>query len=447
MGSISDSTRSTSAILFADIAGYSRLMGRDEEQTSQRVIRAFRLIRSLICDYGGEVRQIVGDGVFALFKSATSAVEFAIRMQSEFRNDIVWNSESDPIAFRIGINLGEVREVEVGLHGQSINVAARIQSLAEPGGICISDVVRKFVGDKKDIAFHSLGYPKLKNIDEEVEVFAITEASEKRPAFTFVPQRDFDAARPLLGNSIAMLQLVNLSGEPTNEHLCDGITADIITNLTRFGDLHVIAQRSSSMFRDRTFPPSDIGERLGARYLVDGSFQRAGSKVRIQVQLLEAHSGQSLWSERFDGDLSDIFAFQDELTSVIAARLSAQVASAEGQRLKTVAPSDLEAYGLILRGRDVYRRRLREANLHARRLFEQATELDAEYARAYVGISRTLHDAWRFNWAESPKQSLSDAIGQAELAIRLAPADARGHAALGSALLFNRQHDEALAQS
>jgi len=434
-----------SAILFADVHGYSRLMARDEEQTSKRVARAIGLIKSLAGDYGGEIKNIAGDGVLALFTNASQAVNFAVEMQREFRNDSVWNSQSDPIAFRIGINLGEVRENHTGIQGHSVNIAARLEALAEPGGICVSDTVRQIARSLKGVTFRSMGRSALKNIDEQIEIFAV-EAENGVGAIQAPVARQRKAIEgPITDSSIAVLQLRNLSGDPQNIHVCNGVTGEIIGNLTRFHDLHVIAQRSSSVFRGQELSPSQIGRKLGVRYLVDSGFQRSGSKVGIQVQLVEAQSERSMWSERFDGDLSDIFEFQDKVTSIIAARLSIEIGAAERQRQKSGAPSDLQAYGLILRGQDVFQRLQRESNLHARRLFEQAAEVDPRYARSYVGISRTLNDAWRFNWADPPEPSLDEAIRQAELAVSFDPGDARGYAALGSACLYKRRHDESLA--
>ena len=433
------------AILFADVHGYSKLMGKDEEATSERIVRAIDLIRLLIGDYGGEIRNVAGDGVLALFKSGSQAVKFAVEMQREFRNDLVWNSHNDPIAFRIGINIGNVREDSIGIQGHSINVASRIQALAEPGGICISEKLLEIVHAVKGIKPRSMGYPQLKNIEEEIEVFCVLDENSTETVETQLPVRRDRVVEAENENSIAVLQLRNLSGEPEYVHLCSGITGDIISNLTRFRDLHIIAQRSSSVFQGKEYSPDEIGQGLGVRYLVDGGLQRAGNTIRLQVQLMDAKSGRSLWSERFDGDLGDIFEFQDEVTAVIAARLSVEVDAAEFQRQKSAAPNNLQAYGLVLRGKDIFQRLQRESNLHARRLFEQAVDVDPLYARSHIGISRALNDAWRFNWVDPPEPSLDGALKQAELAIKLDPGDARGHAALGSACLYKRRHDESLA--
>jgi TolB-like protein len=437
-------SRDLSAILFADVHGYTRLMSKDEEGTRARVAQSIGLIKSLISDYGGRVMNVAGDGVLALFGSASQAVKFAIEIQREFRNDAVWHSEDEPIAFRIGINLGEVLIDETGVQGHSVNVAARIQSISPPGGVCISESVQQVVRDALGIRIRSLGQQSLKNIAEPVEVFSVEINGSDAPPKILQPLRD-EAIEPPSEASVAVLPLENLSGDPRDNHICDGVTGDVITNLSRFRDLLVIARHSAFLFKNQKLPTEQIGRQLGIRYLMTGGLQRAGSKIRIRIQLTEVESERVIWSERYSGNLSDIFTFQDDVTAVIAARLSVEIATAERHRQVSALPPNLHAYGLILRGQDLGLRVAREANLHARRLFEQATEIDPGYARSYVGMSRTFNQAWRFRWADPPEPSLDKAVDLAEQAIVLDPADSRGYAALGSACLYKRQHDQALA--
>ncbi|MEM9872554.1 MAG: tetratricopeptide repeat protein [Pseudomonadota bacterium] len=435
----------STAVLVADIYGYSKLMSRDEAETSARVSHAINLIRQLAADYGGTIKNIAGDGVLALFEGVTNCVNFAVAMQQEFLNDQVWNTGSDPISFRIGINMGEVREGHFGLHGHAINVAARLQTLAPPGGICVSEAVSQLARDTLELPMTSLGRPELKNIDETIEVFQIqpggTAARVETPA---IVERD-TTPQDIPDNSVAVLPLANLSGEPQNVHLCNGVTGDIISNLTRFNNLHVVAHQSSSLFDSQNMPVREIGQKLRVHYLATGAFQRVGDQLRVQVQLAEADSGRSVWAEKFNGNIADVFSFQDEVTAVIASCLSVKIDKAELQRQQRTAPSDLQAYGLILRGREVYKQQRRELNLHARRLFEQASVIDPAYAVSYSSISRISNDAWRFNWADEPDAALEDAIAQAEMALQLDPDDARGHAAMGNACLYKRRHDESLA--
>ena len=437
-------SRDLSAILFADIHGYSRLMSKDEEGTRQRVVRSIGLIKSLIGDYGGRVMNVAGDGVLALFGSASQAIKFAIEIQREFQNAAAWHPEEEPIAFRIGINLGEVVVDETGVQGHSVNIAARIQDLARPGGICVSEAVQRVVRDTSGVTMHPLGPQSLKNITESVEVFSVEINGPSAPPAIPQPLRG-EVIEPLSEASVAILPLENLSGNSRDNHICDGVTGDIITNLSRFRDLLVIARHSAFLFKSQDLPAEQIGRQLGIRYLTTGGLQRVGSKIRIRVQLTEAELERVIWSETYSGNLSDIFAFQDDVTAVIAARLSIEISTAERHRQLSASPPDLRAYGLILRGQELGLRVAREANLHARRLFEQAAEIDPDYARSYVGMSRTFNRAWRFRWADPPEPSLDKALDLAEQAIGLDPSDSRGHAALGSAFLYKRQHDEALA--
>jgi adenylate cyclase len=436
--------RQLSAILFADVHGYSRLMAKNEERTYERLTRCLRLIRSLMADYGGQFIRTAGDGVLALFETAPQALKFALAVQREFRNDAVWNADDEPIVFRIGINLGEVLIGEADIQGHSINVAARIQALARPGGICITGAVQRALRDTLGLTLHPLGPRALKNISEPVEVFAIEiDGPASLPTTEMPPEAQI--IRPPAEASVAVLPLDNLSGDPRNDHLCDGFTGDVITNLSRFRDLLVIARHSAFLFKNHEVPAAQVAGRLGVRYLVTGGMQRSGRKLRLRIQLTEADTDRVIWSDRYDGDLGDLFAFQDDVTAMIAARLAVQIGAAEQRRLIAEHPPDLRAYGLILRGQDLYQRIARESNLYARRLFEEALHVDPGYSRGYAGLARTFQEEWRYRWSERPELSLDQAVTLAQRSIELDPGDARGHATFGYACLFRRRHDESLA--
>ena len=244
-------------------------------------------------DYGGHVQHVAGDGVLALFESAAQALQFAIAIQREFRNEAVWNADDDPIAFRIGINLGEVLlGGEANVQGHSVNIAARIQALAQPGGICVTEAVQRAVRDTLGIAMRQLGPQSLKNITEPVEVFAI-EVNGPPAAAAELPSAPSEVIQPFTEASVAVLPLDNLSSDPRNDHLCDGFTGDIITNLSRFRDLLVIARHSAFLFKGRDVPSGQIAGQLGVRYLLTGGLQRSGRKLRLRVQLTEADTDRS----------------------------------------------------------------------------------------------------------------------------------------------------------
>jgi adenylate cyclase len=443
--------RDLSAILFADVHGYARLMDRNEERTYERVARAIRLIKSLIGDYGGRVMNVAGDGVLALFETAPQALKFAVTIQQEFRNDAVWNADDEPVAFRIGINLGEVLvDEEANVQGRSVNIAARIQAIAQPGGICVSEAVRRAVHDSLGISIRSLGLQVLKNIAEPAEIFAIDingpqvpEASSRLRPPDPVDQSLSRAPRPEA--SVAVLPFDNMSRDPRDQHLCDGITGDIITNLSRFRELHVIARRSAFLFKGQTQRPDQVAAQLGVRYLCTGGLQRSGIRLRLRVELTEAGSGRVIWSDRYGGSLCDVFEFQDDVTAMIAARLAVQISAAEQRRVLAENPPELPAYGLVLRGQDLSLSYRREANLHARRLFEHAAEIDPDYGRCYAGMSRTFNFAWRYRWTPNPEVALDRAVDLANAAISYDSLDARGYGELGYACLYKKQHDASLA--
>jgi TolB-like protein len=432
------------AILFADVVNYSGAMERDQMGTHRRVMRRVNLFKSLIGDYEGRVFDVEGDAVKAAFDSAFQAVRFAVDIQREFRNDAVWASDPDDPVFRIGINLGEVIVEPDGYYGHEVNVAARLQAVAPAGGICISESVYRMVQGKLPIRIAPIGKQNLKNMAERVTAYSIDLEGNAVP----IPAANTPSFAPVptvQGASVVVLPLRNLSGDPSDVHLCDGISGDIITNLSRFRDLIVIARHSAFFFRDAPQDLCDIGRQLGVRYALTGGLQRAENRLSINVQLVETESGGVIWSDRYRGDLRDVFDFQDDITGVIASQLSIQIGAAERRRIQSFAPTDLRAYGLVLRGHDLSLRYRRDANLHARRLFEEAAAMDPEFARSYAGMSKTFNHAWRYRWAESPTAALDKAVELALEAIKRDNLDARGHSELGYSCLYKKQHEASLA--
>jgi adenylate cyclase len=439
--------RRLSAVVSADVEGYSRLMDKDEQGTAIRVRQSIGLFRSLIGDYGGEVANTAGDGVMAVFDSATRAVNFAVDIQKEFGQEAVWHPDEDPIAFRIGVNLGEViyGSGQEDIQGHSVNVAARIQTIATPGGVCVSEAVHRAVRGEIEIPMSSMGPQRFKNIREPVEVFVVEfRGPEAPPSIRELPreQPTIDVPNRAM---VAVLPLINTSGDLNDAHLCEGITDDIITNLCRFRDLLVIARHSSFLFKDQQTSTAEIGRQLGVRYLLTGSLRRANRKIRIAVQLIEAESGTALWSERYNGDLVDVFAFQDEVTETVTTRLAVQIDAAEHRRFSKELSPDLRAYGLILRGQHLSFQFKKETNAHARRLFEQAVETDPKYGRSYAAMSRTCNLDWRYAWSDAPETSLDKAVDLALAAIDRDSLDARGYSELGYAFLYKKKHDASLA--
>ncbi|MEQ1942395.1 tetratricopeptide repeat protein [Mesorhizobium sp. VNQ89] len=439
--------RRLSAILYADVHGYSRLMDHDEAGTVVRLTRSLTLIRNLVSDYGGSVVNTAGDGLVALFPSATLALDFAVEMQREMSHEAVWSGDQEPIAYRIGVTIGDTIAGDGGVYGHGINMAARIQSLASPGGICISGSVQQFVRAQPEYSFRSLGKKKLKNIEDEIEVFVV-DFDLAHPEVPASPLSDMPIAQlkhSTPDSSLAVLPLENVSGDSADLHLCQGVVADLISNLCRFRNLMVIARHSTVAVAAHTKSLREIGNQLGVRYLLSGSLQRAGNRLRVAVDLIEAQTENTIWSERYDGGIEDIFAFQDDVTATTASRLAVHIDMAEKRRLTSQNYPNLHAYGLILRGQDLSFRFRPESNWHARRLYEQARDLDPNYGRSYAAISRTFNVEWRYAWTKDPERALNEALNLANLAVQHDDLDARGYSEMGLAHLYKKEHGPAIA--
>jgi adenylate cyclase len=431
------------AVMVADMVEFSRRMEQDQTGSVGLITRSIQLFRDLIGDYGGRVANIAGDGILALFDSAEKALQFAIQIQTEFRDQSVWG-DGEPIQFRIGLNIGEITIHEAIAYGHCINVAARLQAMAEPNSILVTGAFRSAMREMPGASLRSLGQPRLKNISELVEVFEV-EHSGAQPSRLANAAREGPSAESVRHPSIAVLALTNLSGDPRNDHLCEGIAEDIIASLTRFRNLMVIARHSSFLFDLNANPAQEVQRKLGVRYILGGSLRRADKRLRITVELIDAASESALWSDRFKLELEDLFDLQEEVAGAVAARLSVQIDIAE-QRQESPHPRDMRAYGLVVRGRQLMPKFTKEANWHARRLFEEAIEFAPEYSRAHSALSRTHNLDWRYAWSTTPRESLESAIVFARRAKDFDRLDARGFAEMGYAQLYRRQHVEALAE-
>jgi TolB-like protein len=403
--------RRRAALLFADSAGYSRSMQRDEVGTWQRLQQALELLRVLVEDYGGRLVDTAGDGVFAIFASSAAALHFALAAQKEFRDQGVWSVAGERLAFRIGIHEGEVLVAGARVAGHHVNVAARIQTLAPPGGICVTAPMRQAVGSEAGVPFRSLGPARLRSIEEALEVFVVEHASVLvSPPLPKAAWEGRSAALPHALASVVVLPITSLSGDPGDQHLVDGLTADLISHLSRFRDLFVIARHTAFQFRDATQDPSAVARQLGVRYVLVGSLRRSGPRIRLEAELAEVESGRALWRERYEGRLDDIFAFEDDVVTTLAARLAVRLTESERQRARVRPTDELQAYGLVLRGWELTLTWRRAETLHARRLFDRARALDPEYGRAWVGLSRTYNIAWRDRYEADPAACLERAV-------------------------------------
>ena len=341
-------SRKLVAIVAADIAGYSALMGADEEATVRALKGHQAAVLPMIPNHGGRVIDTAGDGVMAEFASVLNAVRCAVAIQEVMAKR---NAAIDPpqqMHFRIGINLGDVIYDDTRIYGDGINIAARLEGIAEPGGICISDKVHQEIRGKIDVAIEDIGLQTLKNIAEPVRAHRIAGGSAapmprptQKPALT-LPDKP----------SIAVLPFDNLSGDATQDYFSDGITEDIITELSRFSELFVIARNSSFQYKGKSLDIRQIGRELGVRYVLEGSIRRAGDRVRITGQLIDATTGGHRWAERYDRELKDVFALQDEVARTIVSILAAHVNKAEAERTLLKPPATWQAYDYYMRAGD-----------------------------------------------------------------------------------------------
>ncbi|HEX8373633.1 MAG TPA: adenylate/guanylate cyclase domain-containing protein, partial [Geminicoccaceae bacterium] len=437
--------RERAAVLMADVQRYSLHLARDEAGTYDRLGRAVARFRALVGDYGGRFVNAVGDSALATFPRAADAVAFAVAFQEDMAREELWHAGELPLRFRIGIHVAEVTVTGGDVVGLGVNLAHRLQRLAAPGGVCVSDEVRRELADQPDLAWRTLGWRRLHNIDGPVFAYAV---GRERDAAAFDAQAaPTPAPTPEVadGASLAVLPLDPLSDEPADRHFANGVTADLIHSLTRFRDLSVIARESAFQFRDRGTDARTVARCLGVRYLFCGSIQRLGRRLRLRCELVEAEGGRCLWSDRIETALDEVFAVQDDITDTIASRLAIHVTTAERARLGTRPVPELSAYGLVLRGEELYLKYRREAVLHARRLLEQASELDPRYGRTSAALSRTYNFDWRYAWSPEPALALDRALDLALESVDKDAFDARGHAELGYAHLYRKAHDASIA--
>jgi adenylate cyclase len=432
-------TRKLAVILAADVAGYARLMAADEEGTLATLNERRQVVDDLIARYHGRVFTTAGDSVMAEFASAVEAVRCAAAIQQEFERRNANIPQARRMLFRVGVNLGDVMVGGDNLFGDGVNVAARLEGVAEPGGICISGAVYDQIRNKVDLGFDDLGERSLKNLGYPVRVFGV-----RRDGVTEVgplPQRP---AGPSAFPSIAVLPFANLGGDPEHEYFADGITEDLITELSRFQELRVIARNSVMTYKGKPVRVQEVGRDLGVRYVLEGSVRKAGGRVRITAQLIDAATGHHLWAERFDRDLADIFEVQDEVTSRIVATLAGKLAESERRRARSGQTENLEAYDCVLRGRELWERFTPEANREARRLYEKAIELDPDYARAYGSLAWTYLVEHSERWGDAEEQPLERALEFARRGVTVNPASHSNHLALGQVCLSKGLHEEAL---
>jgi adenylate cyclase len=432
--------RRLAAILAADVVGYTALMGADESGTLRRLSDLRRdFLEPLISEHRGRIVKLMGDGILVEFASVVDAVTCAVAWQSLVAEREVRTDDEKRLAFRIGVNLGDVIVEDGDIHGDGVNIAARLEGLADPGGICVSRTVFDHVKGKVDLGFEDLGEQEVKNIAEPVRVYRVKSDTSDAPTHTIPPSGLPLSDKP----SIAVLPFTNMSGDPEQEYFSDGITEDIITALAHFRDISVIARNSSFAFKGQSPDVTEIGRKLGAQYLVEGSVRKAGGKVRITAQLVDALTGAHIWAHRYDRDLEDIFAVQDDVTETIVGTLAGRLETVGAERARKKPTTSLTAFDYLLQGRDLLYRFNREDNAKARELLEKAIALDPDYAEPHAFLSKTYLIDWFGGWARDLDACLVHATEIAKRAVALDDSDSLAQAHMGYVLLYRRQYERA----
>ena len=430
--------RRLSAIMAADVVGYSRLMGANEvgTLTSLKGHRA-ELIDPTISEHQGRIVKLTGDGMLVEFPSVVSAVSCATDVQREMRNRNASVAEDRRIEFRIGINLGDVIVDDDDIFGDGVNVASRIEGIAKPGGVAVSSAVRDNIGNKLDLVFEDMGDQELKNIEFPVRVYNVVVGSGTAKLRAGAADTEIaEADKP----SIAVLPFNNMSGDPEQEYFSDGITEDIITDLSKVSGLFVIGRNTSFTYKGKSVQLQEVAAELGVKFILEGSVRKAGQRVRVTGQLIDGATGGHIWADRFDRDLTDIFAIQDEITQTIVDQLKIKLLPKEKKAIGQAPTANVEAYTCYLKGREFFHNSTKAFLMLARRMFVKAAEADPLYARAYAGIANC--DSRLKSWYNVAKSS-EEILAMAGKAIALDPNLAEAHAARGVALASSKRAAEA----
>jgi len=479
--------RKLAAILSADVKGYSRLMGENEVQTLKTLAAYFQIMTTLIQKHQGKVLNIAGDNLLADFESVVDAVQCGVEIQKELRTKNAELAEGQRVKFRIGINLGDVIREGESIYGDGVNIAARLESLSEAGGLCISGTAFDQIKNKLNLGYKYLGEQTVKNILEPVRVYQVlmepeaagkvigekkTKPKQWQMAAMglvigvivvvvaiviwkfYVPTPKIEVASkekmafPLPDKpSIAVLPFTNMSGDPQQEYFSDGITEEIITALSKVPRLFVIARNSTFTYKGKSVNVKQVSEELGVRYVLEGSVRKTEDKVRITTQLIDALTGHHLWAEKYDRDLKDIFAIQDEISFKVVTAL--QVKLTDGEQALTYAggTKNFEAYARYLKGADYVKRINKEGNLLARKMAEETIALDPNYPRGYRLLAMTHWLDVRLGLSKDPKQSLTESVRLYQKTLAMDPSDGSARVLLGFVFTIMRQYEKGMAEA
>ncbi len=486
-----ETKRKLIAVVHADVKGYSRMMGEDDEYTVRTLASNRQEMYRLVELHGGEVRDTAGDGFLVEFSSVVAAVKFGVEFQREMKKRNADVPEDKKMQFRIGVTMGDVIQNGGTIHGDGVNIAARLEGLADPGGICISGAAYEQVKKRLDVGFEYVGDKSVKNIAEPVPTYKVLIESGK-PAdlkeksqkpepkawwnsylmaavivvvlvasgsiwyfhFYAVPSPDKGslAEAPALKlpdkPSIAVLAFDNMSGDPKQEYFSDGMTEEIITGLSKMPHLFVIARNSSFAFKGKAVSVQEVGKKLGVRYVLEGSVRKEEGRVRITAQLIDAQTGGHVWSERYDRDLKDVFALQDEVTLTVMRAMRVKLTDGEQAALwqKKGLTNNLEAFEKYLQARMYSIQVTKDANAKGRQLYEEAIALDTGFAMAYAKLAFSHAADAMFGWSKDPRESSHNAYEIANKALSLDDSLDTPHYMLGFVYLNMREYDEAIAE-
>jgi len=435
--------RRLAAVLAADVVGYTRLMSADEAGTLRRMTDLrVTVLEPLMTEHRGRIVKLMGDGLLVEFASAVDSVACAMAWQDKVAQHEAERDVSKVLQFRIGINLGDVIAEDGDIHGDGVNIAARLEGLAQPGGICLSDDVYRHAKGKIEARFEDTGDQKLKNVPDPVRVYNVVVKSSAAGAGVSVNE----PLPPIDKPSIAVLPFENISDARQQEFLADGITEEIITTLSKISKLFVIARNSVLVYKGKAVDVREAGRKLGVRYLLEGSVRGGGNMVRITAQLIEVATGHHLWARRFDRDVSDVFALQDDITKEIVSALQVELTEGEQAKLAASNTNNVEAWQLAFEGRDLVHLHRKDSVRKGRKLIEQATVLDPDYAFAWGSLAEAhWKEAANEGWSESPERSFELAFEASGKALALDPENADVLSMRSVIMITMRDFDGALA--
>jgi len=436
--------RRLAAVLAADVAGYSRLMSSDEVGTLAALKSHRReMVDPAIAGHKGRIVKTTGDGMLVEFASAVDAVNCAVAVQSEMRQRNA--GAALKITFRIGINIGDIIIDGDDIFGDGVNVAARLENECAPGGVFLSGSAFEQVRGKTEFAFDDLGERPLKNIERPVRLYAVR-ATGLDGANTAAPSGSKHRAEASLPSkpSIAVLPFTNMSGEAEQEFFADGLTEDIITELSRFHDLLVISRNSAFVHKGKAIKIQDVAREFGVDYVLEGSVRKVGNRVRVTVQLIDAETDRHIWAERFDRELEDVFAIQDEMTRAIVATLAGRVEAATHDRAKRKPTDNMVAYECVLAAKVLHHRSTRADNEQAQRLLDRALTLDPDYAHAHAWKACVLGQTWVHNWCADRDATAQELVAELDTTLTLDDNDSDVHRILAAVNLTGNEHDKAV---